>query len=111
MAHHATAPLAMPAVLVVRRAPAGRGCRPYLCQVGCTAPGVLRTSGRPRDIVQFACIGSFELDYEARSRRQTLVYRSSSGRELGKDDSESRLRPTGRPSLGWCVPDMTPPVA
>ncbi|RWW86046.1 hypothetical protein BHE74_00005231 [Ensete ventricosum] len=44
--HHAVAPLAMPAVLVVRRAPAGGGCRPYLCQVGCTTPGVLRTSGR-----------------------------------------------------------------
>ncbi|RZS14822.1 hypothetical protein BHM03_00046560 [Ensete ventricosum] len=51
MTHHAAAPLAMPAVLVVRRAPAGRGCRPYLCQVGCTAPGVLRTSGRPATLV------------------------------------------------------------
>ncbi|RRT65743.1 hypothetical protein B296_00001128 [Ensete ventricosum] len=37
----------MPVVLVVRRAPAGGGCRPYLCQVGCTAAGVLRTTGRP----------------------------------------------------------------
>ncbi|RZR85136.1 hypothetical protein BHM03_00012067 [Ensete ventricosum] len=51
MAHHAAAPLAMPAVLVVRRAPAGRGCRPYLCQVGCTTPGVFRTSGRPVTLV------------------------------------------------------------
>ncbi|RWW83122.1 hypothetical protein BHE74_00008384 [Ensete ventricosum] len=34
MTHHAAAPLAMPAVLAVRRAPAGVGCRPYLCQVG-----------------------------------------------------------------------------
>ncbi|RZS00730.1 hypothetical protein BHM03_00030484 [Ensete ventricosum] len=25
-----------PIVLAVRRAPAGEGCRPYLCQVGCT---------------------------------------------------------------------------
>ncbi|RWW06744.1 hypothetical protein GW17_00029899, partial [Ensete ventricosum] len=49
--HHAAAPLAMPAVLVVRRAPAGGGCRPYLCQVGCTTPGVLRTSGRPVTLV------------------------------------------------------------
>ncbi|RWV82430.1 hypothetical protein GW17_00056072, partial [Ensete ventricosum] len=38
MTHHAAAPLAMPAVLVVRRAPAGGGCRPYLCQVGRTVP-------------------------------------------------------------------------
>ncbi|RZS07866.1 hypothetical protein BHM03_00038766 [Ensete ventricosum] len=38
MTHHAAAPLAMPVVLVVRRAPAGGGCRPYLCQVGRTAP-------------------------------------------------------------------------
>ncbi|RWW39373.1 hypothetical protein BHE74_00055306 [Ensete ventricosum] len=37
MTHHAAAPLAMPAVLVVRRAPAGVGCRPYPCQVGRTA--------------------------------------------------------------------------
>ncbi|RZS20144.1 hypothetical protein BHM03_00052617 [Ensete ventricosum] len=37
MTHHAAAPLAMPAVLVVRRAPAGVGCRPYLCQAGRTA--------------------------------------------------------------------------
>ncbi|RWW39899.1 hypothetical protein BHE74_00054726 [Ensete ventricosum] len=51
MTHHAAAPLATPAVLVVRRAPAGRGCRPYLCQVGCTAPGVLRTSGRSVTLV------------------------------------------------------------
>ncbi|RWW39908.1 hypothetical protein BHE74_00054724, partial [Ensete ventricosum] len=51
MTHHAAAPLAMPAVLVVRSAPAGRGCRPYLCQVGRTAPGVLRTSGRPVTLV------------------------------------------------------------
>ncbi|RWV88012.1 hypothetical protein GW17_00049940, partial [Ensete ventricosum] len=51
MTHHAAAPLAMPVVLVVRCAPAGRGCRPYLCQVGCTAPGVLRTSGRPAMLV------------------------------------------------------------
>ncbi|RZR76354.1 hypothetical protein BHM03_00001087 [Ensete ventricosum] len=28
MTHHAVAPLAMPVVLVVRRAPAGGGCRP-----------------------------------------------------------------------------------
>ncbi|RZR70562.1 hypothetical protein BHM03_00000439 [Ensete ventricosum] len=51
MAHHAAAPLAMPTVLVVRRAPAGRDCRPYLCQVGCTAPGVLRISDRPVTLV------------------------------------------------------------
>ncbi|RRT39309.1 hypothetical protein B296_00057878, partial [Ensete ventricosum] len=38
MTHHAAAPFAMPAVLVVRRAPAGGGCRPYLCQVGRTVP-------------------------------------------------------------------------
>ncbi|RWW33698.1 hypothetical protein GW17_00001568 [Ensete ventricosum] len=38
MTHHAAAPLAMPIVLVVRRAPAGGGCRPYLCQVGRTVP-------------------------------------------------------------------------
>ncbi|RWW16391.1 hypothetical protein GW17_00019730, partial [Ensete ventricosum] len=37
MTHHAAAPLAMPVVLVVRRAPAGVGCRPYPCQVGRTA--------------------------------------------------------------------------
>ncbi|RWW34566.1 hypothetical protein GW17_00000666 [Ensete ventricosum] len=37
----------MPAVLVVRRAPAGGGCRPYLCQAGCTTTGALRTIGRP----------------------------------------------------------------
>ncbi|RRT83738.1 hypothetical protein B296_00009843 [Ensete ventricosum] len=30
MTHHAAAPLAIPAVLVVRCAPAGGGCRPYL---------------------------------------------------------------------------------
>ncbi|RWW41528.1 hypothetical protein BHE74_00052981 [Ensete ventricosum] len=40
-------PLAMPAVLVVRRALAGGGCRPYLCQVGCTTNGILRITGRP----------------------------------------------------------------
>ncbi|RZS20651.1 hypothetical protein BHM03_00053180 [Ensete ventricosum] len=34
----------MPAVLVVRRAPIGGGCRPYLCQTGCTTTGVLRTT-------------------------------------------------------------------
>ncbi|RZR76734.1 hypothetical protein BHM03_00001614 [Ensete ventricosum] len=38
MTHHAAAPFAMPVVLVVRRAPAGGGCRPYLCQVGRTVP-------------------------------------------------------------------------
>ncbi|RWW70689.1 hypothetical protein BHE74_00021614 [Ensete ventricosum] len=43
MTHHAVAPLAIPGVLAVTRAPAGGGCRPYLCQVGCTAPGVLRS--------------------------------------------------------------------
>ncbi|RWV91646.1 hypothetical protein GW17_00046057 [Ensete ventricosum] len=44
-----------PVVLAVRRAPAGEGCRPYLCQVGCTttdtpipAPDRLPASGRPR---------------------------------------------------------------
>ncbi|RWW26145.1 hypothetical protein GW17_00009495 [Ensete ventricosum] len=37
MTHHAAAPLAMPVVLAVRCAPAGVGCRPYLCQVGRTA--------------------------------------------------------------------------
>ncbi|RWV86547.1 hypothetical protein GW17_00051546 [Ensete ventricosum] len=48
MTHHAAAPLAMPAVLVVRCAPAGRGCRPYLCQVGCTAPGFVALPKRGR---------------------------------------------------------------
>ncbi|RWV94389.1 hypothetical protein GW17_00043077 [Ensete ventricosum] len=57
MTHYATVPLAMPAVLVVRRAPAGRGCRPYLCQVDCTTPccrasrHACRTSGRPVTLV------------------------------------------------------------
>ncbi|RRT33763.1 hypothetical protein B296_00056007 [Ensete ventricosum] len=44
-----------PVVLAVRRAPTGEGCRPYLCQVGCTttdapisAPNRLPVSGRPR---------------------------------------------------------------
>ncbi|RWW42172.1 hypothetical protein BHE74_00052297, partial [Ensete ventricosum] len=43
-----------PVVLVVRRAPPGEGCRPYLCQVGCTttdapipAPDRLPASGWP----------------------------------------------------------------
>ncbi|RRT35036.1 hypothetical protein B296_00038672, partial [Ensete ventricosum] len=38
MTHYAVAPLAMPVVLVVRCAPAGGSCRPYLCQVGRTVP-------------------------------------------------------------------------
>ncbi|RWW40500.1 hypothetical protein BHE74_00054086 [Ensete ventricosum] len=44
-----------PAVLAVRRAPAGEGCRPYLCQGGCTTTDApiptldqLPASGRPR---------------------------------------------------------------
>ncbi|RZR99534.1 hypothetical protein BHM03_00029099 [Ensete ventricosum] len=47
-------PPAMLAVLVMRRAFAGGGCRPYLCQVGCTSTGAPRisgwlpASGRPR---------------------------------------------------------------
>ncbi|RZS29301.1 hypothetical protein BHM03_00063012 [Ensete ventricosum] len=34
-------------VPVVRRAFAGRGCRPYLCQVGCTTTGAPHTYIRP----------------------------------------------------------------
>ncbi|RZS19093.1 hypothetical protein BHM03_00051442 [Ensete ventricosum] len=34
-------------VPVVRRAFAGRGCRPYLCQVGCTTTGAPHTCIRP----------------------------------------------------------------
>ncbi|RRT35744.1 hypothetical protein B296_00045034 [Ensete ventricosum] len=44
-----------PIVLAARRAPVGEGCRPYLCQVGCTTtdapipvPERLPASGRPR---------------------------------------------------------------
>ncbi|RRT45202.1 hypothetical protein B296_00050435 [Ensete ventricosum] len=35
------------AVLAMRRAFTGRGCRPYLCQVGCTCTGAPHISVRP----------------------------------------------------------------
>ncbi|RZS03725.1 hypothetical protein BHM03_00033962 [Ensete ventricosum] len=47
-------PPTMLVVLAMRRAFAGGGCRPYLCQVGCTSTGAPRifgrlpASGRPR---------------------------------------------------------------
>ncbi|RWW22939.1 hypothetical protein GW17_00012832 [Ensete ventricosum] len=54
MTRHAAAPLTMPPCLLPCLAYGRRGvrlqvarCRPYLCQVGCTTPGVLRTTGRP----------------------------------------------------------------
>ncbi|RRT80888.1 hypothetical protein B296_00022662 [Ensete ventricosum] len=46
MAYHVTVPSTMLAVLVMRRAFVGGGCRPYLCQVGCTTTGAPRISGR-----------------------------------------------------------------
>ncbi|RWV79443.1 hypothetical protein GW17_00059428 [Ensete ventricosum] len=39
-------PPTMLAVLAMRRAFAVGGCRPYLCQVGCTSTGAPRISGR-----------------------------------------------------------------
>ncbi|RZS16507.1 hypothetical protein BHM03_00048506 [Ensete ventricosum] len=49
-----------PVILAVRRAPAFEGCRPYLCQVGCTTtdapiptPDRLPASSRPRRRVSF----------------------------------------------------------
>ncbi|RRT54607.1 hypothetical protein B296_00015570 [Ensete ventricosum] len=53
MTYHAAAPSTMSScpptmlvVLAVRRAFAGGGCQPYLCQVGCTTTDVLRITGR-----------------------------------------------------------------
>ncbi|RZR89457.1 hypothetical protein BHM03_00017205 [Ensete ventricosum] len=53
MTYHAVVPSTMPScpptmlvVLAMRRAFAGGGCRPYLCQVGCTTIGAPRISGR-----------------------------------------------------------------
>ncbi|RZS24306.1 hypothetical protein BHM03_00057357 [Ensete ventricosum] len=40
-------PSTTPIVLAVRRASAGRGCRPYLCQVGCTTIDAPHTCIRP----------------------------------------------------------------
>ncbi|RRT47998.1 hypothetical protein B296_00045731 [Ensete ventricosum] len=53
MTHHTTAPLTMPAILVVRRALAGGECQPYLCQVDCTATGIVRTT---------SCVGFGHVD-------------------------------------------------
>ncbi|RZR79066.1 hypothetical protein BHM03_00004648 [Ensete ventricosum] len=39
MTHHECRASRLAFVLVGKRAPAGRGCRPYLCQAGGTAPG------------------------------------------------------------------------
>ncbi|RWW67212.1 hypothetical protein BHE74_00025368 [Ensete ventricosum] len=46
MAYHTAVSSTMLAVLAMRRAFAGGGCRPYLCQVGCTTTGAPRISGR-----------------------------------------------------------------
>ncbi|RWW43929.1 hypothetical protein BHE74_00050355 [Ensete ventricosum] len=46
MAYHAAVPSTVLVVLAMRRAFAGGGCRPYLCQVGCTTTGAPRISGR-----------------------------------------------------------------
>ncbi|RRT35661.1 hypothetical protein B296_00051030 [Ensete ventricosum] len=46
MAYHAAVPSIMLTVLAMRRAFAGGGCRPYLCQVGYTTTGAPRISGR-----------------------------------------------------------------
>ncbi|RRT32690.1 hypothetical protein B296_00049132 [Ensete ventricosum] len=55
MAYHVVVPFHHAAVLAVRRASAGKGCRSYLCQVGCTTTDApilvsnrLPVSGRPR---------------------------------------------------------------
>ncbi|RZS11225.1 hypothetical protein BHM03_00042541 [Ensete ventricosum] len=112
MTHHAVAPLAMPAVLVVRRAPAGRGCRPYLCQVGCTAPGVLRTSGRsvtlvwPRQISNDVERGAARVDptehelgnmaQEARSDRAALRRKSGDLAERVRSGANPEIWPGGR---------------